>query len=479
MVSANDTTFNVLRQDAQQVNMLRMKSTGETGIGRNADPTATLHVSDAKLSSLSSVTFTGTGTNDMLAGGTYNGNSTQIYCVEIDGEGTPNTFRWGRDPSCSSWQQGNVSIPDGGAPYSLDYGVEISFESTTGHVTGDRWTFQAFPGGTTSLFITAGIAQQASPLAMFESQDGTDLSGVSSSGEMFQVCQATASHCSVLSSQGLQLAQTKSLSWSPTNSAYDSPDSSIGRYAPGGILFSGTSGQPYFYFDGPGMAIRAGLTSSFPALKRSGSLWEARLGDDSALTAVKGAVPSGPDQYIPYGGTGQPVNGCAQFVNGKIVSTGATCGSSPSGAPNKSFTSSSTWTFNASEHGITNCNVVWAAYTVSGTVHTWTEQMSSYTCDGGNIMVTWPAPVSGKLVVSGGGGGGSAVSNMEKQFTNATSVSILGSEHGFGHRRLMVRCYDSSGYRIEPDSEQVNPTTFDVNVTFASPRSGWCVVNGG
>ncbi|MGI8991378.1 MAG: hypothetical protein ACR2I2_17570 [Bryobacteraceae bacterium] len=70
--------------------------------------------------------------------------------------------------------------------------------------------------------------------------------------------------------------------------------------------------------------------------------------------------------------------------------------------------------------------------------------------------------------------------NYGKAFNSASTVTVLGTEHGLGTANLVVGCYDTGtpASAIEADSVTVHPTTFDVTVTFAQAQSGKCVVNG-
>lgn len=84
------------------------------------------------------VTFTGSGPNDMTAGGTYSGTSSKTFVIEIDGTGTPDTFQWSQDGG-STWTATGVSIT--GAAQTLQEGMTVTFTATTGHTLGDRWNF--------------------------------------------------------------------------------------------------------------------------------------------------------------------------------------------------------------------------------------------------------------------------------------------------------------------------------------------------
>ena len=76
--------------------------------------------------------------------------------------------------------------------------------------------------------------------------------------------------------------------------------------------------------------------------------------------------------------------------------------------------------------------------------------------------------------------GGIVTPNYGKSFTSATTLSISGAEHLLSTNNLVVTCYDAStpARMIEADSITVDPTTYNVTVTFAQPQSGRCVVNG-
>ena len=80
--------------------------------------------------------------------------------------------------------------------------------------------------------------------------------------------------------------------------------------------------------------------------------------------------------------------------------------------------------------------------------------------------------------ISGGGAGG--VANYEENFTSQTSITATDAEHGFGHARILVGCYDNSTPRnwIIPSAITVHASTYDVVVTFATATTGYCQFNG-
>jgi len=84
--------------------------------------------------------FTGTGLDDGIFTGHYEGTTTQTYYVRIDGVGTGaggvDTFEWSLD-NFSTTEATGVDIT--GADQALSDNININFESTTGHTSGDKW----------------------------------------------------------------------------------------------------------------------------------------------------------------------------------------------------------------------------------------------------------------------------------------------------------------------------------------------------
>ena len=78
-------------------------------------------------------------------------------------------------------------------------------------------------------------------------------------------------------------------------------------------------------------------------------------------------------------------------------------------------------------------------------------------------------------------GGTIGAANYSKAFNSVSSLTITNAEHGFGQANLVVSCYNNSSppQYFEPSLITVDPGTFEINVTFAGPTTGHCVVNGG
>jgi hypothetical protein len=83
--------------------------------------------------------FIGSGLNDLSTGTAYSGSGFKNYRVEIDGTGTPNTFKWSDDGGTNYTTGVSCSTSD----IALNNGITIKFGATTGHTSGDRWDFVA------------------------------------------------------------------------------------------------------------------------------------------------------------------------------------------------------------------------------------------------------------------------------------------------------------------------------------------------
>lgn len=80
----------------------------------------------------------GDGKNDLLISGIYTGTSAK-YKVLIDGV-NPDTFTWSHDYG-ATWEAAAQAIS--GLWQTLDDGVKIKFQNTTGHITNNFWYFTA------------------------------------------------------------------------------------------------------------------------------------------------------------------------------------------------------------------------------------------------------------------------------------------------------------------------------------------------
>lgn len=92
---------------------------------------------------ITDITYTGTGLNDMTFKGHYNGTSSnKTFYVRIsDAGGTPDKFEWSMDNF--------VTIEETDVPINSDHlledGIYVSFNATNGHNTSDNWSGAASP----------------------------------------------------------------------------------------------------------------------------------------------------------------------------------------------------------------------------------------------------------------------------------------------------------------------------------------------
>lgn len=105
-------------------------------------------------SAVTPVLFTGAGLDDGSFSGVFDGDhrTSFRYRAEIDGTGTPDTFRWSRDGG-ATWAVSTVSIT--GAAQLLENGLYVTFAATTGHTIGDRWDVSIANSGSISAIITS------------------------------------------------------------------------------------------------------------------------------------------------------------------------------------------------------------------------------------------------------------------------------------------------------------------------------------
>ena len=82
--------------------------------------------------------FRGSGTDDGTPTGAFTAEGSRIYRVQIDGTGTPDTFKWSKDRG-STWEETTVECSTGNT--ALDEGITFTFNAATGHTTGDWWEF--------------------------------------------------------------------------------------------------------------------------------------------------------------------------------------------------------------------------------------------------------------------------------------------------------------------------------------------------
>jgi hypothetical protein len=107
--------------------------------------------------SINAPSYSGTGLNDLTTAIVTATTVTvdRYYRVEIDGTGTPDTFRWSKDNGVT-WDASAVPIT--GAAQDLTENAQVTFGATTGHTASDRWSFTAGPRKAVEVLSADGAA---------------------------------------------------------------------------------------------------------------------------------------------------------------------------------------------------------------------------------------------------------------------------------------------------------------------------------
>ena len=111
-------------------------------------------------------------TANVTVQGTYNGNTTNIYLLQIDSLSTPNTFMWSNNGGVS-FQQVYVPIINTTTPISLNNGISVLFSKTTGFTYNQQITFQTKITALVTNHISIPISQSMYTLQQFYSYIGT------------------------------------------------------------------------------------------------------------------------------------------------------------------------------------------------------------------------------------------------------------------------------------------------------------------
>jgi hypothetical protein len=98
----------------------------------------------------------------------FTGTSPVLFTIIIDAEATPDTFKWNNSSRGATMVAATVAVT--GAAQTLNNGVKITFDGTTGGDVDDEFQFTVFPGGT----ITAsGIIKTDDTTAATSTTDGS------------------------------------------------------------------------------------------------------------------------------------------------------------------------------------------------------------------------------------------------------------------------------------------------------------------
>jgi hypothetical protein len=90
----------------------------------------------------------------MTTGGTATSGitATSTYDVEIDGTGSPNTFKWRLNGGAYT-----TGVSMTGSAQTLSNGVTVTFAATTGHTLADRWAVRVHPNLSMTLDVHESV----------------------------------------------------------------------------------------------------------------------------------------------------------------------------------------------------------------------------------------------------------------------------------------------------------------------------------
>ncbi|MCX6765657.1 MAG: tail fiber domain-containing protein, partial [Candidatus Moranbacteria bacterium] len=172
---ASDIFFKTRSGGGNPSEKMRITGTGSVGIGTTS-PSYALDIKAR--STVGDETFTGSGLDDMDSGGTFIGSSALNYRIQIDGTGTPDTFKWSDDGG-STWDATLVAIT--GSAQTLNNGVTVTFGATTGHTSDDRWDFS------TTVTNPLAIQNAAGTRSLYVGNDGLVGIGTTSPGAKLDI----------------------------------------------------------------------------------------------------------------------------------------------------------------------------------------------------------------------------------------------------------------------------------------------------
>lgn len=117
--------------------------------------------------SLSTYLTTTSDTANVNVSGTYSGNNSRVYLMQIDSVATPNTFMWSNNGGTTFQKQ---FVPITLSPITLDSGLQVTFTATTGFSINQQFTFQTKITAIVSITISpAGIPEVMYSLQPFYS----------------------------------------------------------------------------------------------------------------------------------------------------------------------------------------------------------------------------------------------------------------------------------------------------------------------
>lgn len=165
---------------------------------------------------------------------------------------------------------------------------------------------------------------------------------------------------------------------------------------------------------------------------------------------------------------GQAAAGIAADGSAEGCFTPAGGGGGATGSYTQSFTSQTSVTLT---HGLGSKNILVACYDGSDQAIDWNTLVATSTSA---AAVTFTSAQTGRCTVTIGGGS----ARYSTTFSSQTSVTITGATHNLGTPDIHVQCRDGASPRriVEPNTVDIDDSTFDVVITFSVAQSGRCTI---
>lgn len=134
----------------------------------------------------------------------------------------------------------------------------------------------------------------------------------------------------------------------------------------------------------------------------------------------------------------------------------------------QAFTNETTVTILGSTHGLPTSALLVEVFTNESRWHVLAPASMRIDQTTRDVTVTFLDAESGSVIVSAAG------PRYVTTFTNATTVTVLGTTHGLATKALLFQVFDAQtpAQIIHPNTLTVAPGTYDVVLTFLSPQSG-------
>jgi hypothetical protein len=155
--------------------------------------------------------------------------------------------------------------------------------------------------------------------------------------------------------------------------------------------------------------------------------------------------------------------------------SGVVCLANPQPQYSTTFTNQLVVTVPGTVHGLNTALLFVTVYSLNGGQHVLSGGSVTVNTGTYDVVITFQTPQSGALTLSAAG------PRYSTNFTNQTTLTVLGGTHGLETAALLYQVYDASTPAralMQPNTFSVDQGTFTVTVTFGQPQSGTLLLVG-